>query len=260
MVFVKRTIPLVALLIAVIIAGCSAKENSSTPVSQTTAKTERSRNGTVDGGTGTGQSLPSPNESQQSKGETATVVRVIDGDTIDVRLGDAGVRRVRYIGINTPERFEDYYAEATSANAKLVSGKEVRLVKDVSETDRYGRLLRYVYVGETFVNAELVKQGYAAAATYPPDVEYADYFVELAAEARSNGTGLWSGKSGRAPPETGVKRPQSQSPDGYIGNRNSKKFHLTSCHTLPASHNQVIFKSREEAVRAGYVPCKNCDP
>ena len=190
----------------------------------------------------------------------AQVLRVIDGDTIEVRLTDGQVRKVRYIGIDTPERSEDLYTEATRANAGLVDGKEVSLVKDVSETDRYGRLLRYVYVGETFINAELVRQGYAAAATYPPDVAYAGYFVKLAAEAREKGVGLWSSETGRAPPETTSKQTQGQSPGAYIGNRNSKKFHIPSCRTLPAPHNQVPLASRDEAVQAGYVPCGNCNP
>ncbi len=95
-------------------------------------------------------------------GETALVVDVIDGDTIDVRLG-GDTYRVRYIGVNTPERDEPCYFEATAANAVLVEGQTVTLVRDVSETDRYGRLLRYVYAGPVFVNAELVAQGYAEA-------------------------------------------------------------------------------------------------
>jgi len=123
--------------------------------------------------------------------ETAQVVRVVDGDTIDVQTGGQTFR-VRYIGINTPETGQPCAAEATNHNAELVMGKVVTMVKDVSETDRYGRLLRYVYVGDTFVNAELVRQGYANAATYPPDVAYADLFVQLEAEARTAGRGCWA--------------------------------------------------------------------
>ena len=74
---------------------------------------------------------------------------IVDGDTIDVEIGGA-TYRVRYIGIDTPERGDCYFDEAKDKNAELVLGQYVRLVKDVSETDRYGRLLRYVYVGQTF--------------------------------------------------------------------------------------------------------------
>jgi micrococcal nuclease len=99
---------------------------------------------------------------------------------------------VRYIGDNTPESDQPGYDEATNANRALVEGQTVTLVKDVSETDRYGRLLRYVYVGNTFVNAEMVRQGYAESATYPPDVQFADFFAQLAGEARVANLGCWS--------------------------------------------------------------------
>jgi endonuclease YncB( thermonuclease family) len=115
-------------------------------------------------------------------GETASVVRVIDGDTIDVNLNGQTVR-VRYIGMNTPESNEPCYAEATAANALFVQNKTVQLVKDVSETDIYGRLLRYVYVGDLFVNRALVEQGYAEVVSYPPDNAHYDEFLQLEKEA-----------------------------------------------------------------------------
>ncbi len=124
-------------------------------------------------------------------GETAQVINVIDGDTIDVLLnGDE--YRVRYVGVDTPERDEPYYREATQANRDLVQGKIVTLVVDVSEIDQYGRLLRYIYLDDgTFVNAELIADGYARLVTYPPDVANADYFADLQHEARQAGRGLW---------------------------------------------------------------------
>ncbi|MCC6614295.1 MAG: thermonuclease family protein [Anaerolineae bacterium] len=115
-------------------------------------------------------------------GEQALVTDVIDGDTIDVRIGTT-TYRVRYIGINTPERDEVCYREATDANASLVSGRTVTLVKDQSNTDQYGRLLRYIYVDNVFVNEQLVLQGFAEAVQYPPDTRFADYFTRLEQEA-----------------------------------------------------------------------------
>lgn len=132
---------------------------------------------------------PAPTSTEE--GESAQVARVIDGDTIEVAI-DGQAYRVRYIGVNTPEIGQAFGEEASAANAALVEGKTVRLVRDVSETDRYGRLLRYVYAGDVFVNAELVRQGYAYASAYPPDVKYADYFAQLQADARANGAGLWA--------------------------------------------------------------------
>lgn len=119
----------------------------------------------------------------------AKVTRVIDGDTIVIQGG----QHIRYIGIDTPEIGEPYYAEAKQANRELVEGKEVRLEKDVTSKDRYGRWLRYVYVEDILVNAELVKQGYAYV--YPksqfPDIKYYDVLKDAEASAQQKGRGLW---------------------------------------------------------------------
>lgn len=121
-------------------------------------------------------------------GEVGWVLTVIDGDTIDVDLNDETVR-VRYVGVNTPERDEVCYSDATRANRALVERQTVRLVADVSDTDRFGRLLRYVYVGDTFVNQQLVAEGWGEAVRYDPDVRYYDQFVQLENEAERAGRG-----------------------------------------------------------------------
>jgi micrococcal nuclease len=121
-------------------------------------------------------------------GESGRVVFIVDGDTIDVNLNGQTVR-VRYIGVNTPERGEACYDLATAANRALVEGKIVRLEKDVSETDRFGRLLRYVYVDDLLVNRALVEQGYAEAVSYPPDVARFDEFRELERQAKEGNRG-----------------------------------------------------------------------
>lgn len=129
---------------------------------------------------------------QAPEGDRATVINIVDGDTIDVLI-DGVEHRVRYIGMDTPERGDYFFSEASQANSQLVQGKEVRLVKDVSETDRFGRLLRYAYLLDgTFINAELVRRGYAQASTYPPDVRHSEDFVVLQREARNSGAGLWA--------------------------------------------------------------------
>lgn len=125
-------------------------------------------------------------------GERATVTDVIDGDTIEIRL-DPYVYRVRYIGLDAPGRGEPFYDEARAANAALVAGKRVILVRDVSQSDRYGRLLRYVYLPDgTFVNGELIRQGFAQVATLPPDVAHEQQYLALQQEARAAGRGLWA--------------------------------------------------------------------
>jgi micrococcal nuclease len=127
----------------------------------------------------------------------ARVVDVVDGDTIKVEV-DGTTYTLRYIGIDTPETVhpnkpvEWMGPEASAANKDLVDGRTVYLEKDVSETDRHGRLLRYVYLADgTFVNAELVRLGYAYASTFPPDVRYQDLFLDMQREAREEERGLW---------------------------------------------------------------------
>lgn len=139
---------------------------------------------------GTNLSLSENNSSN----DTYLVTRVIDGDTIEI---DGG-KKVRYLGIDTPETVDPrkpvqcFGIEASNANKKLVLGKRVKLEKDISETDKYGRLLRYVYVDDIFVNDYLVRNGYAYAVTFPPDVKYQQQFLEAQKEARENKRGLWS--------------------------------------------------------------------
>ena len=124
------------------------------------------------------------------------VVKIVDGDTIHVRIGDR-VERVRYIGVNTPEVHHPERGEepggraATEVNRQLVSGHQVRLELDVRARDRHGRLLAYVWVGDTMVNAELVRRGYAQVMTVPPNVRYQQLFLQLQRDAREAGRGLW---------------------------------------------------------------------
>lgn len=126
----------------------------------------------------------------------AQVVKVVDGDTITVRLNGQELR-VRYILVDTPETkhpsrpVEPFGPEAAAANEELVGGKTVFLEKDVSETDQHGRLLRYVYVDDLMVNEELLRQGLARVSTFPPDVKYVDRFLEVQAEAQAAGVGIW---------------------------------------------------------------------
>ena len=129
--------------------------------------------------------------------ESARVLRVIDGDTILVEVGGRE-ERVRYIGVDTPETVAPdrppgcFGPEASAANAALVEGKVVQLERDVSDRDRFGRLLRYVYVDGTLVNDELVRDGYATATTFPPDVRENARLRSREREARHAGRGLWS--------------------------------------------------------------------
>lgn len=133
-------------------------------------------------------------QTQPSATTTALVTRVIDGDTIELEGGE----HVRYIGINTPElahgdqMLECFSEEARLRNEALVLGKHVTLVRDVRDRDKYGRLLRYVFVGDTLVNETLVRDGFAYATSYPPDVTRQEILREAERAARMDGRGLWS--------------------------------------------------------------------
>src|SRR5215217_4956676 len=161
---------LVALLLALAFAGCEAL------------------------GGGSVQERPADRAPQVGR-----VVRVVDGDTIHVRLGGRE-EKVRYIGVDTPESVKpgtpvQCFAERASAyNERLVDGERVRVVRDAEARDRYGRLLAYVYRArdDLFVNAALVRGGYAQPLTIPPNVAHAAEFRPLAAAARRAGRGLWS--------------------------------------------------------------------
>lgn len=130
-----------------------------------------------------------------ASGVEVVVVHVVDGDT--VKLGNG--QTLRYIGIDTTETVHPEKPvqcmgrEATARNRELVEGKTVALEKDVSETDRYGRLLRYVWLDGVMVNELLVREGLAYSSSYPPDVRYQDRFRTAENEAREEGRGLWSG-------------------------------------------------------------------
>jgi len=133
-------------------------------------------------------------EDLQSTQERVEVKRVIDGDTIELSDG----RRVRYIGIDTPEKGyekekkdECFAYQASEKNRNLVEGKNVELLKDISATDKYGRLLRYVFVEGELVQEELLREGYADVLTIPPDVRNAKSFRELRDLAREEKRGLW---------------------------------------------------------------------
>jgi micrococcal nuclease len=151
------------------------------------------------GGAAAGGVLERDDPGDEGSGDVGRVVRVVDGDTIHVQVGSVR-EKVRYIGVDTPETKDPrkpvqcFGQKAADFNASLVADESVRLVRDVEERDRYGRLLAYVYRVRDglFVNAELARLGYAQPLSIPPDVRFADRFAALAREAREAGRGLWA--------------------------------------------------------------------
>ncbi len=171
---------------------------------------------------------------------------VVDGDTIDVE----GIGRIRFVGVNTPERGQAGYNEAKDFVKSLCLFKTVYLdIDDAKHYDKYGRTLAVIYVGDTNVNAELLKRGYAEVMYIPPS-EFDPY--------------SWSGTTNlkTISKSTSSNNKQVSSSGYYIGNRNSMKFHLPNCPSVAkmSEGNKVRLNSRQEAIKSGYIPCLNCDP
>jgi len=186
--------------------------------------------------------------------QTYQASKVIDGDTIEL----SNEEWIRYIGINAPELRngipDPYSQEAFEANRDLVVGKEAYLEFDVQERERYDRMLTYTYFDDLFIYTWLVENGYAQIMTIPPNVTYQDLLLELQTKTREENRGIWEIE----PVEN--KKEDSEFP--YVGNKNSKKFHHYYCGSVDdmKEKNKVFFLTREDAVEAGYVPCKRCHP
>lgn len=184
--------------------------------------------------------------------EKAKVVGVTDGDTVTVVISSTGQpEKVRLIGIDTPEKGRPFYDEATAMTRRLLLGKTVGMAKDVSQRDMYDRLLRFIWVGERLVNAELVRLGYATAYTYPPDVSKAELFVSMQQQARTAGRGLWKVAGNRA-----------RADGKYLASRKGKKFHRAGCRWAKriSERNLQAFDSAGEARDSGKTPCRTCLP
>lgn len=179
---------------------------------------------------------------------------VVDGDTIDVeslQIFDLrhqkpvvfeSVGRIRFVGVNTPERGQSGYSEAKDFVKSLCLHKTVNLdIDNAKHYDKYGRTLAVVYAGNTNVNAELLKRGYAEIMYIPPS-EFDPY--------------SWVGKS------TSSNNNQVSAAGYYIGNKNSMKFHRPDCPSVDKMNeaNKVRLNSREEAINKGYISCKYCNP
>jgi micrococcal nuclease len=160
--------------------------------------------------------------------EWAEVVRVIDGDTIRVRLGGRE-ETVRYIGIDTPETrhptrgIEPFGEEASAYNRELVEGKQVCLEKDISERDRFDRLLRYIWLEDgTLVDEALLLAGLARVVTYPPDVKYVESrFLPAQAKAREEKRGIWGDEPYQAAPGSPSPVTAGPAPACYLPGQNT---------------------------------------
>ncbi|KKS95981.1 MAG: nuclease [Candidatus Gottesmanbacteria bacterium GW2011_GWA2_43_14] len=173
---------------------------------------------------------PEPSTTTVDDADLVRVVNVVDGDTVKIETGET----VRYIGIDTPESvhpakaLQCFAKEASDKNTELVEGKLVRLEKDISEKDRYGRLLRYIWLGEELVNEILIREGYAYSYTYQPDVKYQERFMEAQRLAREEQKGLWGSACEIQPTPVTTSEPGGDA-SLYICDCSKSCAKMTSC-------------------------------
>jgi len=184
-----------------------------------------------------------------------TCIRAVDGDTLILN----GNETVRLIGVDTPEtkdprKLVQYFGEEAYGFTKsLLEGKRVRLEYDQERIDKYGRTLAYVYLEDgTFLNAEIIKQGYGFAYTIYP-FKYMEEFRRYEREARENKRGLWAGEEQK----TVVTKPKADDSTIVYITRTGKKYHLGNCSYLRQSKIPITLK---EACERGFSPCSRCNP
>lgn len=197
------------------------------------------------------------------KAARGKVKRIINGYAIEL---EGGVK-VRYIGIDTPEIVhskrgeEPYGMEAFEYNKQLVQGREVLLLFDVQQRDKYGWFLAYVFVDNFFVNAELVRYGHAVALSHSPNVKYQQLFLNLERQAREKNLGLWGLVPEREKQTIGSQRSITEDYEDKLEifvfvTLTGKNYHTEDCKYLLSSKVQM---SLEDA-KLNYSPCKDCSP
>ncbi len=184
-------------LLIIVVLGAVLGDDGDPEIPATAASTDASTTTSTSGTRPTNTSSPTgssnPPTSLPEGSESASVVSVIDGDTIRVDYAGGSDASVRLIGINTPESDECFGPEASTALSVLVDQQNVVMARDVSNRDQFGRLLRYIYLLDgTFVNLVMVRQGYALAREFPPDTSQADVLAAAQADAEAEQLGLWA--------------------------------------------------------------------
>lgn len=185
--------------------------------------------------------------------ETAICTKVVDGDTIYLDNGE----KVRFVGVNTPERGVEGYIASKNFVQKLCLNKEVGLdIDDSKHNDRYGRTLAVVIVDGKNVNEMLLKEGLAEIMYMPPSEFYPYNWANSDTHVADTHSSSSSSSSSSADSSS------SSGSGSYVANANTGKFHVAGCDSVSkmSEKNKVFFSSRDEAINQGYVPCKRCNP
>ena len=189
-------------------------------------------------------------------------LRVADGDTITVLTASKVQKKIRLYGIDCPEKRQAFGQKAKRFALDMTAGKHVKV--DAIDTDLYGRTVGIVYIGRMCLNTELLKHGYAWHYNRYCNKSFCDKWKELEQQARTKRIGLWIDPDPTPPwsfrKGKRVKSKAVAMPGQYHGNVKSHKFHRPSCKHFNCKSCTRIFKSREEAVKAGFTPCGLCKP
>lgn len=184
--------------------------------------------------------------------ERSVCTKVVDGDTIYLDNGE----KVRFVGVNTPERGVEGYIASKNFVQKLCLNKEVGLdIDDSKHHDKYGRTLAVVIVDGKNVNEMLLKEGLAEIMYMPPSEFYPYNWAD-------SNTHVADTHSPSSSSDSSSSDSTSSGSGSYVGNANTGKFHVSSCSSVNkmSEKNKVFFSSRDEAINQGYVPCKRCNP
>lgn len=185
--------------------------------------------------------------------ERAVCTKVVDGDTIYLDNGE----KVRFVGVNTPERGVEGYITSKNFVQKLCLNKEVGLdIDNRKHSDKYGRTLAVVIVDGKNVNEMLLKEGLAEIMYMPPS----EFYPYDWADSNTHVADTHSSSSDSSSSDTSAS--SSSGPGSYVGNANTGKFHVSGCDSVNkmSEKNKVFFSSRDDAINQGYVPCKRCNP
>ncbi len=165
------------------------------------------------------------------------VTKIYSGEIVKLQDG----RKLRYVGIDAPGKNNFFYSESRKANMQLVDKKAVAIEYDAYQRDSQGNIQGYVYAGNTFVNAQLLKNGFVLAYIRPPNTRYAGLFIALQNEARKNHQGIWAYEDPNDEPY-------------YVASKDSKKIHRPGCRSageIPFD-KRIIFRNKDEALSKGY--------
>ena len=187
--------------------------------------------------------------------ESAVCTKVVDGDTIYLDNG----KKVRFVGVNTPERGVEGYITSKNFVQKLCLNKQVGLdIDDSKHSDKYGRTLAVVIVDGKNVNEMLLKEGLAEIMYMPPS----EFYPYDWAGSDTHVADTHSSSSSSSSSDSSSASSSSSGSGSYVGNANTGKFHVSSCTSVSkmSEGNKVFFSSRDDAVNQGYVPCKICNP